>query len=192
MSYKNQLIKQVTDGKYDRKKYINMVNKKNNSTRNKSDTKNNYRSNTNNIDQALIDLVNSNKSQKNELNKTLEDYNKPDTPENKSPELISENDPEMDNGNSNKTNTNNKTEEINYTEEKFTESNPRKPNRIINKNSTIRNINTPIKNNPYLSRDSVNKQLTDKISLLEAKIDKLEAKIKILNLQMNSILQNDS
>ncbi|AVL94925.1 hypothetical protein ma539 [Moumouvirus australiensis] len=181
MSYKNQLIKQVTDGKYDRKKYINMVNKKNNSN------KNNYRSNTNNIDETLLDLLNKNKVG-NEFNKTLEDYNKPDTPENKSPELIPENDEVAD--------TNNETSKSNNenisSEEKFTENNPRRPNRPLNKKFPIRNINAPIKNNHYTSRDLVNKQLIDKISLLEAKIDKLEAKVKILNLQMNSFLQNDN
>uniref|UniRef100_A0A6G6ABP5 Uncharacterized protein n=1 Tax=Borely moumouvirus TaxID=2712067 RepID=A0A6G6ABP5_9VIRU len=185
MSYKNQLIKQVTDGKYDRKKYINMMNKKNNSN------KNNYRSNTNNIDETLLDLLNKNKVG-NEFNKTLEDYNKPDTPENKSPELIPENEVADTNNETSKTNIDSMAEENFHSEEKLTENNPRRPNRPLNKKFPIRNITVPIKNNHYTSRDLVNKQLIDKISLLEAKIDKLEAKVKILNLQMNSFLQNDN
>ncbi|ANB50720.1 hypothetical protein [Powai lake megavirus] len=195
MSYKNQMLKQVTNGKCDRRTYFNMINKKAHPRgRNQNDKSSD----------SITDLIMG--------KKTFDDYNKDsdindNENENEKNQLdsLSQNnsnndDNDVNNNDDNDDNNNDNNNNNNNNDETSTISHARKPN---TSNKSIITVNMPSRlRKPISNRGSLhtmqnnnnneNNKLLNKIDILEAKIIKLEAKIKILNLQMNSILENHS
>ncbi|AVG46342.1 hypothetical protein [Acanthamoeba polyphaga mimivirus] len=141
---------------------------------------------------------NENENEKNQLdnlsqnNNSNDDQNNSDNNDNNDNDI---NDNNNDNNNNNNNNDNNN-------DESSTISHARKPN---TSNKSIVTVSMPSRlrkpmpnrGNPHIMQNNNNdnnnnNKLLNKIDILEAKIIKLEAKIKILNLQMNSILENHS
>nr|WBF70652.1 hypothetical protein [Megavirus caiporensis] len=195
MSYKNQMLKQVTNGKCDRRTYFNMINKKAH-PRGRNQNQNDKSSD------LITDLIVG--------KKTFDDYNK-DSDENENEKnqfdnLSQNNDSnnnndndDNDNDNDHNDNDNDHNDNNNNNNEISTMSHARKPgtsNKSIVTVSMPSRLRKPMSNRGSLytmqnnNNDNNNNKLLNKIDILEAKIIKLEAKIKILNLQMNTILEN--
>ncbi|AZL89244.1 hypothetical protein QKC54_gp0590 [Megavirus baoshan] len=231
MSYKNQMLKQVTNGKCDRRTYFNMINKKahprgRNQNQNDKSTDSivdlimgkktfddyNKDSNTTENEKNQLDSMsqnnNSNDGQNddndNNDNDNNNDNNNNDNYDNDND--INYNDDNDDNDNNNDDNNNDDNNNNNNNNNKSNIiSHARKPNTSNKSIITVSmpsRLRKPITNrgNPYIMQNSNNNnnsnnsnnnnKLLNKIEILETKIIKLEAKIKILNLQMNSILEN--
>lgn len=175
MNYKDQLLKQMVDGKYDRKKYLNMYQRKYNLNSPKISTK------PVTIDRARFLVKNK---QENQIE----------------PNDVSNTDSLIDSNSDNQTNTTvtstNNTENLNENISEESTNNTNKDTDTEVNNS----VNNPTKNLSPINSVSLNKKVidtvpknqdkisdTERIRFLEEKVSKLERKIRTLSLQMTKI-----
>ncbi|AKI80027.1 hypothetical protein QJ850_gp672 [Acanthamoeba polyphaga mimivirus] len=185
MNYKDQLLKQMVDGKYDRKKYLNMYQRKYNLNSPKISTK------PVTIDRArfLVKNKQENQTESSDLTNTnsLVDSNSDNHTNTIDTNTIDTNTIDT---NTTDTNTNN-IENLNENAEELTNdtnkdidvevNNPTKnfsPTKSITPNKKV--IDTVPKNQDKISD-------TERIRFLEEKVSKLERKIRTLSLQMTKI-----
>ncbi|AHA45573.1 hypothetical protein HIRU_S667 [Hirudovirus strain Sangsue] len=171
MNYKDQLLKQMVDGKYDRKKYLNMYQRKYNLNSPKISTK------PVTIDRARFLVKNKQENQT-----ESSDSNNTDS-------LVDSNSDNQTNTTDTSTNNvenlnENVTEESTNDTNKDTNIETNNQTKILSPTKSF-SSNKKVMDNVLKNQDKISD--TERIRFLEEKVSKLERKIRTLSLQMTKI-----